>query len=166
MKESFDNDERENWLMEIECSGPAQIQFMADWSHTDEGVESAAIARATAAALGGEPQFVEGLGGGGDGVAFVGDEDKVIELKAEDIAVAQYLAETEGCGTMALASGGGTVGPGEFSGTGGIKGRPLTLEAQPMTDDHKNRELLRARYRTNPADPASGEAQGDAAASV
>lgn len=58
-----------------------------------------------------------------------------------------------------MASTKGTVGPGEFSGTGGRKGRP---EGYTGTPEQEAYERHIAAFRTDPADPASGEAQGDA----
>lgn len=52
------------------------------------------------------------------------------------------------------------VGAAEFGGVGGRHGRPAAAYAA-MTTEQANYERLIAAYRTNPADPTSGEAQGD-----
>lgn len=62
-------------------------------------------------------------------------------------------------------AGAGHVGAGEFSGVGGVKGRPLTAEVAAMDVEHANLERHHAAFATNSADPTSGEAQGDEALS-
>lgn len=52
-----------------------------------------------------------------------------------------------------------TIPAGEYSGEGGRKGRPDGYKA--MSSEQANLERHQAALRTNPADPASGELEGD-----
>lgn len=136
------DDGNRDWLMEMDCSG-------YDFYETGGLVVGAVIAREV---------FSDRIRQDRDG-----GRDFVTSLSLEDIdrAKAAAFSEMEGCGTMAGVVG-KRVGPGEFSGDAGIKGRPLTMDAHPLDSEHANLERHHAAFATNPADPTSGEAQGDA----
>jgi hypothetical protein len=139
-----EEDGNRDWLMEMDCGG-------YDFHHTDGFVQSAVIGR----------EVFRGR------VEEVGAEDFVTSLSLSEVREAITLAslsEAEGCGTMARVAG-DVAGAGEFSGTAGIKGRPLTMEAKPLDTEHANLERHHAAFATDPADPTSGEAQGDEARS-
>lgn len=156
-----------DWLMEVDCSGydfregpPVLIPLpISDFSETGGLVLGASIAKEV---------FVDRIREAGlAGRDFAGElslYDVQQEMERLRLVVASELAETEGCGTMARDPE-DVAGAGEFSGVRGIKGRPLTMDTQPMSSDHAARERHRAAFATNPADPLSGEAQGDTALS-
>lgn len=123
------------------------VRFMEVVQNTQEYVEWRAAQR-MAQEIGMDPiDDTTLMGMGCDGAQFLeGAADLSRAIRGESVA----------------RSGSDTVGPGEFSGTGGRKARPDGEEFKPMSTEQANLEKHQAAFRTNPADPASGIEQGDA----